>query len=57
MIFASSDARFGFPEITLATMPGAGGTQRLTKTLGKHKVSTVAVLLHPAAAIPNNVRC
>lgn len=37
LLIAASGTEFSFPEVSLGVMPGAGGTQRLTKLVGRTK--------------------
>lgn len=50
VLFAAEDAQFGFPEVNIGVMPGAGGTQRLTKLMGKTKALEWLWLGEPMSA-------
>lgn len=50
ILFAAEDAQFGFPEVNIGVMPGAGGTQRLTKLMGKTKALEWLWLGEPMSA-------
>ena len=43
-VFASVNAKFGQPEIKIGVTPGAGGTQRLTKAIGKARAMELVLM-------------
>jgi enoyl-CoA hydratase len=50
LVVASETARFGQPEILLGIMPGAGGTQRLTRQIGKVNAMEMVLTGQPVSA-------
>ncbi|MGP2975861.1 2,3-dehydroadipyl-CoA hydratase PaaF [Serratia nevei] len=50
IVIGGESARFGLPEITLGLMPGAGGTQRLIRCVGKARANQMVLTGEPIDA-------